>query len=77
MIWQDIVLMTGGFLFVLSLIPSVRGKNKPEKLTCLTTGGILVAFAISYATLDLWLACTSTSLTSLTWFVLLAQERSK
>ena len=64
MIWQDIVLMIGGFGFSLALIPAVRSKDKPPRSSCLMTGSILGIFAITYATLGLWLAFLSTMVTT-------------
>ena len=75
MIWQDVILMVGGFGFALALIPAVRAKNKPPRLTCLATGCLLLAFVVCYATLGLWLAAQSGALTALLWFVLLLQRR--
>lgn len=77
MIWQDIVLMVGGLGFSIALIPTVRGKAKPAKSTCLATGSILAAFAVVYSTLGLWLAFGGTAATTTIWFVLLVQQRRK
>ena len=74
MMWQDILLMVGSFGFSIALLPTVFSKSKPSKWTSLMTGGILVAFAATYATLGLWLACVATSTTALLWFILLFQE---
>ena len=73
MIWQDVVLMSGGFGFFVALLPSVFGKHKPERLSSIITGSILLAYGIVYATLDLWLAFTSTILVSIMWFILAIQ----
>lgn len=75
-IWQDVVLMAGGIGFGVALIPSVRNRIAIPKMTCLMTGGILAAFCVVYATLGLWLACVSTLVTSILWFVLY-KRRSK
>jgi len=47
MIWQDILMMIGGFGFALALIPSVIGKDKPEKSSCAITGGILTSYVVA------------------------------
>lgn len=73
MIWQDMVLMIGGFAFYVALLPSVIGQNKPEKSTCLMTGSILSVFVVVYITLGLVWAATSTSLTAFLWFILFVQ----
>lgn len=75
MIWQDIVFMIGGFLFVWALWPSVFGKDKPDTKTSIRTGVVLTAFVTCYATLGLWLAAASTTLTALMWYILFFQKR--
>ena len=77
MIWQDVVLMIGGFVFSIALIPSIRGKQKPAKSSCLLTGSALTVYSIVYFTLGLWLACVSGVLTALAWWILLFQRREK
>lgn len=75
MIWQDILLMLGGFGFVIALIPAVTSKSKPPRSTCLVTGGILYLFCAAYATLGLWLAFSATMITASMWATLLFQRR--
>lgn len=75
MIWQDILLMIGGFGFSVALFPAVRAREKPPRSTCLLTGTILASFTIAYATLGLWLAFVATLVTSTMWFILLCQKR--
>lgn len=74
MIWQDIVLMVGGFGFAVALVPALRAKEKPPKRTSGVTGGILLVFAITYGTLGLWLAFSATLITATAWLWLLAQK---
>ena len=75
MIWQDVVLMVGGFIFAIALFPSILSAHKPSRITCLLTGIVLLAFMGAYATLGLTLATISTALTALCWFILLGQRR--
>ena len=75
MIWQDLVLMVGGFIFSIALIPSIIGKGKPAKSSCLLTGAVLTIYCLVYATLNLWLAFISGTLTALCWWILLIQRR--
>jgi biotin transporter BioY len=75
MIWQDIVIMIACFSFALALIPSIIGKNKPEKNTCLFTIIGLAAIAVCFATLSLWLSFTSEIASITAWSVLLFQRR--
>ena len=59
MIWQDIVIMIACFGFAIALIPSIRGKQKPAKSSCILTIALLVAIAVCFATLGLWLSMAS------------------
>ena len=74
-IWQDALLMAGGFVFVIALVPAVFAKEKPPRSTCLMTGLVLVAYTVAYATLGLWLAFASTILTAGMWLTLFFQKR--
>lgn len=72
---QDIILMSGGFVFIIALIPSVLKPNKPNWLTCLITGIILLIYVSVYISLGLVLAAISSGVTALLWFILLVQSR--
>lgn len=74
MMWQDILLMVGGFIFSLALIPSILSKDKPAISTSLMTGVILLVYAFTYFTLNLWLATIAVTLTGVLWLVLAAQK---
>ena len=74
-IWQDVLLMVGGFGFSIALLPAVLSKKKPCKATSLTTACILTSFTIVYASLYLVLACISTGITAVMWFILFFQAR--
>jgi hypothetical protein len=73
MSWQDIVLTIGQICFILALLPSVFGKDKPALATSLMTAGVLVAFCIVNVSLELYFAAITVAFTSLTWFVLAFQ----
>jgi len=75
MIWQDVVIMFGCFGFALALIPSIRGKQKPERSSCLLTIILLMAIAICFATLGLWLSMASEITAIIAWAILLFQKR--
>ncbi|MEK7451113.1 MAG: hypothetical protein AAB662_04215 [Patescibacteria group bacterium] len=77
MVWQDIVLTFGQILFIIALFPSVIGKSKPALSTSLLTGFVLAVFSLIYITLHLWFAATTTSIASLTWFILAYQKYRK
>lgn len=72
--WQDIVLTAGSWIFIIALIPTLRGREKPQISTSVVTGCILVVYAFVYATLELWISVVSTSALALSWFVLAAQK---
>jgi len=74
MIWQDVLMMIGGFGFALALIPSIVGERKPEKLSCAITGGILTSYVVAMATLGLLLSAIATWITAVMWWVLLIQQ---
>ena len=69
-IWQDIVLMVGGFIFAPSLVFSILGHAEIPITTSLPTAIVLTAFVVCYLTLELRLAAISTSLTALCWYIL-------
>ncbi len=77
MIWQDILMMIGGFGFSIALLPTVLSRGKPAKSSCLITGSILATYVLALATLGLWLSAGATALTATMWFVLLFQKRYK
>ena len=70
MIWQDVVLMIGSFLFAPPLIISVIKKVKYPLYTSLTTAIILSVFVVCYATLNLTLAAISTGIVASCWYLL-------
>jgi cbb3-type cytochrome oxidase subunit 1 len=72
-IWQDIVMMSVGFAFAFFLIPSIRGKEKPARFTCITTSMGLFVIAICLATLQLWLAAVAQGMTAIAWAILTVQ----
>jgi hypothetical protein len=72
--WQDWVLSAGSIVFIIALIPSIVGENKPMLSSSVITGLVLVAFAAVYGTLSLWFATITTALTSVAWFILGGQK---
>ena len=71
--WQDWVLMIGGFGFAIGLLPAILGRDKPSLYSSIITGIILLIFGVVYVSLGLWLAFTSTILVSIEWFILAIQ----
>ena len=74
MIWQDILMMLGGFGLAIGLIPSVLGKNKPAKPSCAITAGILTSYVVAMATLGLFFSAIAISITAIMWWILLIQQ---
>lgn len=72
--WQDWIFSVGTWIFVVALIPTIRGKQKPELSTSIVTGSILAVFVITYLSLNLWLSALSNVLTSGSWFLLAYQK---
>lgn len=74
MIWQDIVIAAGQWVLAGALIPSIIGHNKPEISTSVLFMATLLVFAVSFATLNLWITAFSTGIGSLMWLVLAVQK---
>ena len=72
--WQDIVLSIGSLMFVIALIPSVLGKDKPALATSFMTGLVLVVFTVTYATLSLKYTTVTTALSAILWLILAVQK---
>ena len=70
MTWQDIVLSVGSWIFIIALVPSLVGKDKPPVSTSFLTGIILLVYVGTYSTLHLWLSMASTGLLGVAWLVL-------
>lgn len=68
--WQDVVLMIAGFVFVPALVVSIIKKTKYPILTSLPTALALTAIVACYITLELYLAAISTGLTTICWYIL-------
>jgi hypothetical protein len=74
MAWQDIILSIGNFIFVIALLPSVFGPDKPALSSSLLTGAVLSCFTVIYASLALWTATIAVGLSAFVWFVLAYQQ---
>ena len=76
MIWQDIVMMIVGFTFSFSLLPSLMGRSKPARSTCILTASGLAILTFCMATLGLWLTFLANLMTTIVWFGLAIQRRN-
>jgi hypothetical protein len=76
MIWQDVVIGVGQFLFAVALVPSIMNTyDKPAKPTCSMTAAVLLVFSSTYATLSMWAAASSCLICAAGWSVLWFQKR--
>jgi hypothetical protein len=71
--WQDIAITIGTVVFIVALIPSILGKDKPAVPTSMMTGTVLVVFTIVYISLALWFAAVTTGITAILWYILAIQ----
>lgn len=72
--WQDAVLTAGSLVFMLALLPSVLGEDKPAPWTSLTTAATLYVFAGVDMTLGLTFTALTTAGTATLWATLLVQR---
>lgn len=72
--WQDIVLTAGSLIFMLALVPSVTGVDKPAVATSTMTAAVLYVFAAVDLTLGLVFTAVTTAGTALLWSTLLVQK---
>lgn len=72
--WQDWVFSLGGFLILVSLVPTLRGTQKPALGTGVMSFVLVAIFAATMVTLGLWLSAFANALISLFWGVLALQR---
>lgn len=78
MIWQDIVFGIGAVIFAVALIPTIRGAQKPPLMTSIPTTVVLLVFAVTQASLSLWVAAITSVFAASLWLTLAVQKiRSK
>lgn len=68
--WQDWVFTLGQVIFLIALIPTLKGKQKPELSTSIVTGIILLTFSFAYFTLELWFSAVMSIFMASAWFFL-------
>jgi len=71
--WQDKVFAAGEIVFLVSLLPSVFGPDKPAALTSLATALMLCGFLFVHASYKLWMAFSLCCVTIALWFTLFFQ----
>lgn len=70
MMWQDIWISIGTWIFAVVLFPQLKDAwyGKPMNIyTALGTGAILWSFAIVFSTLSLWMTSFANIVTASTW----------
>jgi uncharacterized membrane protein YqgA involved in biofilm formation len=72
--WQDWVFSIGGFLILMSLIPTLRGEQKPALTTGVMSFVLVAIFACTMATLGLWFSAFANALISICWGTLALQR---
>lgn len=72
--WQDIVIGVVQFCYIIALVPTIRGKNKPELVTSAMNVVLVMIVTFCLLTLRLWLSALSAFGVGLTWGVLAVQR---
>lgn len=72
--WQDWVLAASGLILGASLIPTIRGSDKPALSTAITTTGVITVVSVTMATMGLWLATATNVLIVLGWATITLQK---
>jgi hypothetical protein len=74
MSWQDLVLTVGQVIFVIALIPTVVGKDKPALQTSVLTSAVSFSFMAVYVSLSVPFASMTAALNGSMWLVLAVQK---
>ena len=72
--WQDWIFSLGGFLILVSLVPTLRSAQKPALSTGVMSFVLVAIFAATMVTLGLWFSAFANALISLCWGVLALQR---
>lgn len=75
--WQDYVITVGGIVISLSLIPAIRGEDKPPLATSIPTATVLFIFSATFVTLRLWFSAGMYVLAAGLWTTLALQQYTK
>ena len=77
MVWQDLVFAVGAWIFIIALIPTIRGRGKPPLSTSVPTGLVLIVYVFTFATLNLWYSVISTGILGILWLYLGWQKHTQ
>lgn len=65
--WQDLVFSIGSVIFTIALIPAIVKRRYPPMSTCLLTSSMLIVYAITDATLNLWFSTIASIISAIIW----------
>lgn len=71
--WQDIVISIVQICFILALIPTIRGSNKPAFITAIFNVGLVLVITFCLLTLRLWFSALTSFAIAMTWAVITYQ----
>lgn len=74
MSWQDRVLAASGLILGASLIPTIRGDDKPALTTGIMTTVVISVVTVTMATMGLWLATATNVLIVIGWATITMQK---
>lgn len=77
MLWQDVIMTSGQFIFALALIPTIKANQPPTKWTCLTTAVVTTVYIPTLLSLGLKVSFVATILVSIGWWILFYQSYHK
>ena len=72
--WQDWIFTIGQLIFVIALIPTIKGKDKPAFITSFITSIFIFLFGLTYLSLNLWGSAIFAFLNATAWAVLAFQK---
>lgn len=74
MVWQDYVISIAQIGFIIALIPSLHGQDKPAKFTSFMNSGLLGIMSFCLFTLDLYFSAATAFGVTVIWAMLGLQK---
>lgn len=76
MVWQDILFSAGGFIFTLTLLPTLLdSESKVPAKTSVTTACVVTAYTYAFLTLDMPLSALGNASNAVAWWSVAAFRR--
>ena len=72
--WQDFIFSIVSWIFVVALIPSIFGYNKPEWTTSLLTASVLTVYSATFYSMGMDSSGTSGAVIAACWWILFVQK---